>query len=52
MMPSEIIFITDESQLRLAMDPRFVYAPAEFHGTVHWPKITPPAAGNPRDRVR
>ena len=51
-MPSEIIVVASEDQLRVTIDPSLIYAPAEFHGTIHWPKISAPTQGDPRERLR
>jgi hypothetical protein len=53
-MPTEVLFIADERQLAVNLDPRYTYAPSPVPkgGTVYWLTMTPPSDEDPRDRVR
>jgi len=51
-MPTEMLFIADERQLSVILDPRFTYAPSPIKGTVHWVKVTRPTSSDPRSRLR
>jgi hypothetical protein len=47
---SQIMLMATEQSLAVTVDPSSVYAPPEFHGTVHWIVLTPPTTDDPRGR--
>jgi hypothetical protein len=51
-MPSDVIVMAREEQLKVAMDPGLAYAPTVFRGTIHWINLTPPTPGDPRQTWR